>query len=103
MKKIRIPRKLKKHADSILKRNWKQFPNVPKVIRYIHWEIIEDGIKSYGLSAEELVKTYGRYIMDSVIWWNWVRWKELGIEPKMSADFQEYWDYFVEKGVISKK
>lgn len=101
MKKIRIPRKLKKHANKILDKNWKLFPNVPKLMRYHHWFVIEEGIKKYQMSAEELVENFGRYMYDDVIWWHWVRWKELGIEPKMSKDFQEYWDYFVEKGVIS--
>lgn len=26
--------------------------------------------------------------------------KELGIEPKMSASFQEYWDFFKSKGCL---
>lgn len=103
MRKIRIPRKLKKYADKILERSWWQFPNVPKLMRYLHWEHIEKGLKIFDISAEELYYEYGAYTKDDVIWWHWVRWKELGIEPKMSADFQEYWDFFVEKGVIHKK
>lgn len=103
MKKIRIPRKLKKNANNILDRTWKNFPNVPKLMRYHHWYVIEDGIKRYQMSAEELVENFGRYTYDDVIWWHWVRWKELGIEPKMSSTFQEYWDYFVEQGVINLK
>ena len=100
MKKIRIPRKLKKHANKILDKTWKNFPNVPKLMRYIHHHNIEVGMKLHNMSAEELVDTFGRYVYDDVIWWHWVRWKELGIEPKMSPSFQEYWDFFVEKGVI---
>jgi hypothetical protein len=103
MRKIRIPRKLKKNTNRIFKVYAMNFPYVPKLIRYIHWEHIEKGMKIFDISAEELYYEYGAYTKDDVIWWHWVRWKELGIEPKMSADFQEYWDFFVEKGVIHKK
>lgn len=103
MTKIRIPRKLKKNANKILGRTWKNFPNVPKLMRYHHWSVIEKGIKIFDISAEELYHEYGRYTKDDVIWWHWVRWKELGIEPKMSPSFKEYWDFFVEKGVIYDK
>ena len=51
MKKIRIPRKLKKHADKILGKTWKNFPNVPKLMRYIHHRNIEIGMKLYNMSA----------------------------------------------------
>lgn len=103
MTKIRIPRKLKKYAVKILEGNWRQFPNVPKLMRYHHWFVIEKGMKRFDISAEELYHEYGRYTKDDVIWWHWVRWKELGIKPKMSPSFQEYWDFFVEKGVINLK
>ena len=100
MKKIRIPRKLKKHDNRIFLKKYNQFPNVPKLIRYIHYFNIEKGIKIFDISPEELYYEYGRFTMDDVIWWHWVRWKELGIEPKMSPSFQEYWDFFVKEGVI---
>ena len=98
MKKIRIPRKLKKISDKI----WSdyQFPNVPKLARYIHYQRVDWGIKHFKMSAEELCETFGKFSMDDVIWWNWVRRKELGIKPSLSPKYQEYWDYFVEKGVI---
>jgi hypothetical protein len=101
MKKIKIPRKLKKVAEKC----WVdyQFPNVPKLARYIHYLRVEWGIKYFGMSAEELCNTFGKFMKDDVIWWYWVRWKELGIEPTMSKKYQEYWDYFVEKGVIHQK
>jgi hypothetical protein len=102
MKKIRIPRKLKKYCADILFNSWKNFPNVPKLERYMSYFTIECGMKIHNMSAEDLCRTFGKYTKDDVVWWNWVRWKELGIEPKMSADIQEYWDYFVEKGVINK-
>ena len=57
-------------------------------------------MKLYNMSAEELVDTFGRYTYDDVIWWHWVRWKKLGIESKMSPDFQEYWDFFKSKGCL---
>ena len=103
MTKIRIPRKLKKYADRILSKSWKQFPNVPKLMRYHSWFIVEKAIKKYGVSAEELYTKFGSFAMDDIIWWNWVRWKELGIKPKMTPKFQKYWDFFVEKGVINIK
>ena len=31
----------------------------------------------------------------SVCWW-----KELNVKPEMSEEFQEYWNYFVERGII---
>ena len=100
MSKIRIPRKLKKYANKILEKTWNNFPNVPKLMRYIHHHNIEVGIKLHNMSAEELVNTFGRYTYDDVIWWHWVRWKELGIVPKMSPSFQEYWDFFKSKGCL---
>jgi hypothetical protein len=103
MKKIRIPRKLKKHNWEILDRNSNQFPNVPKLRRYYDYLAIEWGIKLYNMSPEELVHKFARYTMDHVIWWNWVRWKEFGIAPEMSKKYQEYWNYFVENGAISAK
>lgn len=97
MKKIRIPRKVKKYYKDTGVRH---FPNVPKAERYIRYFNIEDGIKRYDMTAEDLCKTFGKYLIDDVIWWHWVRWKELGIEPKMSPKYQEYWDFFVNEGVI---
>ena len=52
------------------------------------------------MTAEELYKSFGRYTMDHIIWWHWVRKKHLHIEPELSEEFQEYWDYFVSKGII---
>lgn len=52
------------------------------------------------MTAEELCRKYGYPLKEHVIWWHWVRKKHFGVEPKMSEEFQEYWDYFVEKGVI---
>lgn len=52
------------------------------------------------MTAEELYKSFGRYTVDDVVWWHWVRRKHLHIEPKLSEEFQEYWNYFVSEGVI---
>lgn len=98
MSKIRIPRKLKKYGDKKLKHY--NFPNVPRLSRYYSYFVIEDGIKTHNMSAEELCKTFGRYTMDDVIWWHWIRKKKLGIEPQMSPKFQEYWDFFKSKGCL---
>lgn len=95
---IRIPRKKKKYY----RYNSQWFPFVSKVQRYYSYFFIEDGIRTYKMGAEELCNTFGRYSMDDVIWWNWVRWKELGIKPEMSDKYQEYWDYFVKECVITK-
>lgn len=100
MKKIRIPRKLKKKYSKLNSRRY--FPNVPVLLRYYHYFFIEEGIKRHSMSAEDLVHTFGAYVYDDVIWWNWVRLKELGIKPEMSTKFQEYWNYFVERGIIKK-
>ena len=99
MKKIRIPRKKKKlgYNHSYV------FPYIPKINRYFDYFNIEDGIKRFRMTAEQLCNTFGRYVMDEVIWWNWVRWKELEIKPEMSEKYQEYWDYFVKEGVITVK
>jgi hypothetical protein len=96
MTKIRIPRKKKK--ESILQHY--NFPCVPKINRYWSYKIIEYGISHYNMSAEDLYRTFGCYTMDDVIWWAWVRRKHLHIEPKLSEEFQEYWNYFVSEGVI---
>ena len=93
---IRIPRKKKKYY----KYNPQWFPYVPKTQRYYSYFAIENGIRTYKIGAEELCNTFGRYLMDDVIWWNWVRWKELEIKPTMSRKYQEYWNYFVKEGVI---
>ena len=97
MNKIRIPRKKKKKGYIY----YYNFPCVPKVNRYFNYFVIEDGIKNFGRTAEQLCNTFGRYVMDEVIWWNWVRWKELGVKPDMSQRYQEYWDYFANNGIIN--
>ena len=96
---IRIPRKLKKKGIALVY----NFPYVPKVNKYCSYRIIEYGISHYNMSAEDLYRTFGRYTMDDVIWWYWVRYKHLNIEPKMSDKFKEYWEYFVNQGVIKIK
>ena len=101
MKKIRIPRKLKKNANILLNKSY-CFPEVPKLQKYYSYLDVEDGIKRYNMSAEQLYYSFGRFTMDDIIWWNWVRWKKLNVKPEMSEDFQEYWNYFVEKGIIKK-
>ena len=95
-RKIRVPRKKKKIGRIY---SYK-FPQIPRINRYLDYLIIEDGIKHFGMTAEELCGTFGRYIMDEVIWWNWVRSKELGIKPEMSSKYKKYWDYFVKEGII---
>ena len=94
---IRIPRKKKKHC----RYNPQWFPCTPKVQRYCYYLDIERGIRAYGMGAEGLCETFSRYIMDAVIWWAWVRWKELGVKPELSPKYQEYWNYFVDEGVIT--
>ena len=105
MAKIRIPRKKRKlayfrncgHVERLC------FPCVPKVIRYFSYVIIRDGMKRYNCTAEDLCKRLGRYTKDDYVWYHWERKKYLGIEPKISEEFQEYWDYFVNQGVIKIK
>lgn len=96
---IRIPRKKKKHYRF----NDQWFPCVSKVRRYYCYLGTERSMKVSRMSAEQLCDTFGRYTMDDVIWWAWVRWKELGIKPELSPKYQEYWDWFVSKGVINEK
>lgn len=95
---IRIPRKKKKHYSP----NLKLFPHKPIIERYYAYFDIEYGIKKYKMSAENLCNTFGRYLMDDVIWWAWIRWKKLGIKPELSPLFKGYWDWFVSKGVINE-
>lgn len=92
MSRIRIPRRKKKwhYRDKMFVRT---FP-------YVCYFNIECGIKEFNMTAEELYKSFGRYTVDDVVWWHWVRRKHLHIEPKPSGEFQEYWDYFVSEGVI---
>lgn len=96
MKTIRIPRKLKKHiyverkVGDFLKNR-----DEPKILKYLSYFKIEAGIKIHHLTPEELVDTYGMYMMDDVIWWYWVRKKELGIEPTLDSDYQDYWNEIV--------
>lgn len=95
-KKIRIPRKKKKlgYNHSYI------FPYIPKVNRYFDYFNIEDGIKRFGMTAEELCNTFGRYVIEEVIWWNWVRYKKLEIQPEMSLEYKKHWDYLVKEKVI---
>lgn len=99
MSKIRIPRRKKKwhYRDKSIDC---KFPYVPKYYKYVCYFCIEDGIKKFNMTAEELYNNFGRYIMDHVIWWHWVRRKHLHIEPELSGEFKEYWNYFVSEGVI---
>lgn len=95
-KKIRISRKKKKlgYNHSYI------FPYIPKINRYFDYFNIEDGIKRFGMTAEELCNTFGRYVIEEVIWWNWVRYKKLGIQPEMSFEYKKHWDYLVKEKVI---
>ena len=96
MKIIRIPRKLKKDiyvgrkVGDMFKNN-----DTPKILKYLSYFKIETGIKKHHLTPEELVRYYSIYMMDDVIWWHWVRKKELGIEPTLLPLYQEYWDEIV--------
>ena len=96
---IRIPRKKKKYYRF----NPQWFPYIPKVDKYYYYLGIESGMKAFKKSAEELCESYSCYVMDAVIWWAWVRWKELGIKPELSPKYREYWNWFVDEGVISFK
>lgn len=103
MKKIRIPRKKKKLGYITRMRTYMPYPCFPKLERYLSYFVIDSGIKKYNITSEELYKKFGRYTMDDVVWWNWVRYKHFGIEPQHSGDFKKYWDYFVNQGVIKIK
>lgn len=96
MKIIRIPRKLKKDIYALRKiGDFLKNRDEPKILKYLSYFKIEAGIKKYHLTPEELVDTYGKYMMDDVIWWYWVRKKELGIEPTLDSDYQDYWNEIV--------
>lgn len=102
MAKIRIPRKKKKMSywKGIPDLSLRCHPYVPKLMKYCRYMDMLYFTKHYHLSAEELYGKIGCITIDMIIWYHWVRKKHLGIEPKMSKEFQEYWDYFVKKGVI---
>lgn len=91
MKKIRVPRKKKKFWYKQKHLNY-NFPIVTKLRKYLSYFDIEYGIKTYNKSAEELYWCFGRYSLDDVIWWHYVRMKHFGIQPQMSDKFQTYWD-----------
>ena len=96
MKTIRIPRKLKKDIYAVRKIG-DIFKNndTPKILKYLSYFKIETGIKKHHLTPEELVRTYSIYMMDDVIWWYWVRKKELGIEPTLDPNYRDYWNVIV--------
>lgn len=100
MKKIRIPRKKKKLSYWLGIERCKYYPYITKAEKYFSYLNVESFSKKRGYVPEDLYRMYGRFVMDDIIWYHWVRKKHFGIEPKMSQDFQEYWDYFVKKGVI---
>lgn len=105
MKKIRIPRKKKKlgYITKMHSCNYNHFPNVPKLQKYLYYIDVERNLNRCGISAEGLGNKFGYITMDYVIWWSWVRYKELNIKPNLSGAYKEYWDYFVSKGVIKMK
>lgn len=99
MKKIRIPRKLKKRIYAERKigdifRN-KRHNNTPKLLRYFYYYEVEEVIKTYHIPPEEIVRSYSVFMIDEVIWWYWVRKKELGIEPVLNPTYQECWNAIV--------
>lgn len=102
MSKIRIPRKKKKlwAWANIPQTACNNFPCVPKLVKYYNYFSVEHCIKKFNFTVEQVYRIFGWCTKDCVIWYHWVRKKRLGIEPTMSKEFQEYWDYFVEKGVI---
>lgn len=100
MDKVRIPRKKKKFRYIARVLRGRHFPNVPKIERYLMYLQIEYAMKRYNDTAERLYHRFGFVLKDHIVWYHWVRKMYLGIEPQMSEEFQEYWNYFVEKGVI---
>ena len=97
MKKIRIPRKLKKKSYSGY---IYYFPCVTKLNKYLSYFRIEYGIKQFNMTPEKLCETFGKYTMDDVIWWNWVIYKKTNIITNMSKKYQEYWNYFKDRNII---
>ena len=96
MKKIRIPRKLKKDIYMYRKLgDWRTNKDVPKLAKYYSYFKIERGMKIFNLTPEQLVNAFGVYVVDDVIWWYWVRKKEMGIEPTLDDYYQTYWKEIV--------
>lgn len=62
MKKIRIPRKLKKHIyaerkiGDIFSNN--RHNNIPKLLRYLYYYEVEEVIKTPHIPPDELVRSY---------------------------------------------
>jgi hypothetical protein len=98
MSKIRIPRKLKKHKYGIDYPY--KFPYIPKLDRYLSYLDIKWSMKYYKMTPEQLCETFGRYNIDMVIWYYWVIWKNLGIVPQLQGRYKEYWNEFVDEGII---
>ena len=101
-KKIRIPRKMKKeryiekHIKNVRCSNHK---STPKLKRYYYYLDVQYGIKEYNMTPSELYNSFGFMLVDHIVWWNWVRWKHIGIEPQNQMDYpniEMYFDYFNE-------
>ena len=95
MKKIRIPRKKKKFSYRRKLMSQDCYPCCPKLFKYYSFLSVEYGMKAFRMEAEELYWNIGRYSMDDIIWWHYVRFKHFGIKPKMSEKFKEYWNDLV--------
>ena len=99
-KKVRIPRKMKKerYIEKHIK-NVKLSGNfsTPKLERYYYYFDAEQSMKKYDMTPEQLYNSFGFFLMDHMVWWNWVRWKHFGITPQTQEDYpniEMYFDYF---------
>jgi len=100
MKKLKIPRKMRKirymekHIKSKRGNNHK---STPKLDRYYKYFYIQKLIKKYGMTPEQLCQSIYFVSIDDIIWWNWVRWKHFGITPQKDSEIlNDYAKYFKE-------
>lgn len=101
--KIRIPRKKKKFNNKyrIIERS--KFPYISKLEKFCYFIDLEYYIKQYNMKPIELYYRFGRISLDHIVWWNYIRKKYLNLEPILDNMSQEYWDWFVEQGIIKIK
>lgn len=102
MKKVRIPRKMKKEhyrKKHIMNVKLSGHMSTPKLERYYYYFDTEQSMKKYNMTPEQLYNSFGFMLVDHIVWWNWVRWKHFGIVPQNQMDYpniETYLDYFDE-------
>ena len=95
MKKIKLPRKLKKiykkgTCESRIEVN-KNTITQP-IRRYAYWAFIDSLVQKFNETPEQLYGSLGCVTRDAVIWYHWVRFKYLGIPLQLEDDYRKYFE-----------